>query len=120
MVIELIARLAMLSSVIRLITLALLGKTRSSLLAGMPPGEVVDQFAGLFQLALAPLPVQVVVAGVRRTSSGSTVRMERKRPSRLPAPLRSRTFGKRRESQRRQVPDFMVEEFRVSALFAGR
>src|SRR5262245_47319135 len=91
--------------VLRLLPGALAEKTRSSPLAGTPPGEVVDQLAGLLQLPLAALPTQVVVAGVTRVSNGSRCSGSEKR-RRVDRACRF-ICGNRRDSQRRQEVGFM-------------
>src|SRR6516162_1694140 len=55
-------------------------KIRSSLLAARPVGAVLVelcQLAGLLQLALLPAPVQVKLAGAKRLSSCSRLKMRR-------------------------------------------
>src|SRR5262249_35842299 len=53
-------------------------KIRSSLLAARPVGAAPPcQLAGLLQLVLPPFPVQIKLAGARRLSSCSRLKMRR-------------------------------------------
>src|SRR6185369_10258437 len=117
MVIELSDRLGMLLMVLRLPSDAKAEKTRLSPLAGTALG---DQFAAVLQFESEPAPSQVSCAGVTRSSSGSTWRIDRNWPARSRPVLLPRACGKSRESHRRQVLDLMVGRFRVCALFRGQ